>query len=80
MPSRTPRAVVRMSAIRVALTVLTLSLAGCGVETAGTAATVGVSQTKAIERGREVQEQVQQELQKSAEQAQQRADPLANGY
>lgn len=63
-----------------ALAVLTVSLVACGVETAGTAAAVGVSQTKAIERGREVQQQVQQQLQNSTEQAQQRADPLANGY
>ncbi|MDM7944060.1 MAG: hypothetical protein QUV35_15665 [Hydrogenophaga sp.] len=65
---------------RVWLAATCLWLAGCGVETAGTAAAIGAAQTQEIERGRLAQEQVQQELQKSAERAQQRADPLANGY
>lgn len=55
-------------------------LTACGMETAGTAAAVGVNQKNAVEQGRVVPEQVQQQLQKSADQAQQRADPLANGY
>lgn len=56
------------------------TLMACGVETAGTAATAGAVKTQDIEQGRVVQEQVQQQLQKSVEQAQQRNDPLANGY
>lgn len=59
---------------------VSLALVACGAETAGVAATVGVTQKNEIEQGRVVQEQVQQQLQKSADQAQQRADPLANGY
>ncbi len=58
-----------------------LMLAACGVETAGTAATAGAVKKNEIEQGRVAQEQVQQQLQKSLEQSQQRAaDPLANGY
>lgn len=58
-----------------------LMLAACGVETAGTAATAGAVKKSEIEQGRVAQEQVQQQLQKSLEQSQQRAaDPLANGY
>ena len=55
-------------------------LVACGVETAGTAATAGAVKKQEMEQGRVVQEQVQQQLQKSVEQAQQRNDPLANGY
>jgi uncharacterized protein YpuA (DUF1002 family) len=58
-----------------------VTLAACGVETAGTAATAGAVKKNEIQQGRVVQEQVQQQLQKSAEQTQQRNnDPLANGY
>lgn len=55
-------------------------LAACGVETASTAATTGALKKNEIEQGRATQEQVQQQLQKSLEQSQQRTDPLANGY
>lgn len=55
-------------------------LAACGVETASTAATAGAVKKNEIEQGRATQEQVQQQLQKSLEQSQQRTDPLANGY
>lgn len=55
-------------------------LIACGVETAGTAATAGAVKKQEIEQGRVAPEQVQQQLQKSVEQAQQRNDPLANGY
>lgn len=55
-------------------------LMACGVETAGTAATAGAVKKQEVEQGRVVREQVQQQLQKSVEQTQQRNDPLANGY
>lgn len=55
-------------------------LAACGVETASTAATAAAVKKNEIEQGRATQEQVQQQLQKSLEQSQQRADPLVNGY
>lgn len=53
-----------------------LLLAACGVETAGTAATAGTIKKNEIEQGRAVQEQVQQRLQQSLDQTQQRADQL----
>jgi outer membrane lipopolysaccharide assembly protein LptE/RlpB len=71
----------RCNTLGATLAVLALPmLAACGMETAGTAAAAGAIKKNEIERGRVVQEQVQQQLQKSGEQAQQRADPLANGY
>ena len=51
-------------------------LAGCGVETASTAATVGTLKKNEIQQGRVVQEQMQQQLQKSLDQTQQRADQV----
>lgn len=51
-------------------------LAACGVETASTAATVGTLKKNEIEQGRVVQEQVQQQLQKSMAQTQQRSDQV----
>jgi len=51
-------------------------IAGCGVETVGTAATVGAVKKNEIEQGRVLQEQVQQQLQKSMEQTQQRSDQV----
>lgn len=51
-------------------------LVGCGVETASTAATAGALKKNEIEQGRVLQEQVQQQLQKSMEQTQQRSDQM----
>ena len=52
-------------------------LGACGVETASTAATAGAIKKNEIERGRVVQEQVQQRLQQSLDQTQQqRADQV----
>lgn len=53
-----------------------LLLVACGVETAGTAATAGTIKKNEIEQGRAMQEQVQQRLQQSLDQTQQRADQL----
>lgn len=55
---------------------VSLALVACGAETAGVAATVGVTKKSEIEQGRVVQEQVQQQLQKSLDQSQQRADQV----
>jgi NifU-like protein involved in Fe-S cluster formation len=44
-------------------------LCACGVETASTAATAGAIKKNEIEQGRVVQEQVQQQLQKSLDAA-----------
>jgi NAD(P)H-dependent FMN reductase len=51
-------------------------LSACGAETAGTAATAGAIKKNEIEQGRVVQEQVQQRLQQSLDQTQQRADQM----
>jgi outer membrane lipoprotein-sorting protein len=56
------------------------ALAGCGVETATTAATVAAAKQKEIEQGKKTMEQVQQNLGKAMEQTQQsteRADDAA---
>jgi NifU-like protein involved in Fe-S cluster formation len=57
-----------------------VALAGCGVETATTAATVAAAKKKEIEQGKKTEEQVQQNLGKAMEQTQQsteRADDAA---
>jgi len=54
----------------------TLLLTACGAETASTAATAGAIKKSEIEQGRAVQEQVQQRLQQSLDQTQQRADQV----
>ena len=49
------------------------ALAGCGVETATTAATGAVIKKKELEEGKRTQEQVQQKIGQSMDQMQQRA-------
>jgi outer membrane lipoprotein-sorting protein len=56
------------------------ALAGCGVETATTAATVAAAKQKEIEQGKKTMNQVQQNLDKAMEQTRQsteRADAAA---
>lgn len=53
-----------------------LLLTACGAETASTAATAGAIKKNEIEQGRALQEQVQQRLQQSLDQTQQRADQV----
>ena len=50
------------------------ALAGCGVETMTTAATVAAAKQKEIEQGKKTMEQMQQNIGKSMDQAQQNAD------
>jgi len=47
------------------------ALAGCGVETATTAATVAAAKKQEIEQGKKTMEQVQQNLDKAMQQTQQ---------
>ena len=57
-----------------------VALAGCGVETATTAATVAAAKQKEVEQGKKTMNQVQQNLDKAMEQTQQsteRADAAA---
>lgn len=60
--------------------VVIASLAGCGVETATTAATVAASKKQEIEQGKKTMDQMQQNIGKAMEQTQQstqRADEAA---
>jgi len=51
-----------------------LLLAGCGVETATTAATGAVIKKQELEQGRKTMEQMQQKLDQANQQVQQRAE------
>jgi len=51
---------------------LTLTLAGCGVETAGTAATVAAMKAKEAKQGQETKEQVLKQIDEANRQAEQR--------
>jgi NifU-like protein involved in Fe-S cluster formation len=54
--------------------VVVAALAGCGVETASTAATVAAAKKKEVEQGKKTMEQVQDNIGKTMEQAQQNAE------
>jgi hypothetical protein len=54
--------------------VVIAALAGCGVETATTAATVASAKKKEIEQGKKTMDQVQQNIGKAMEQTQQAAE------
>lgn len=54
-------------------------LAGCGVETAGTAATAAAIKKQEIEQGKKTLEQAQQKIGQAMEQAQQRAQQSGDG-
>ena len=51
-----------------------VALAGCGVETATTAATVAAAKKQEIEQGKKTMEQMQQNIGKAMEQTQQSAE------
>lgn len=55
----------------------TLSLAACGVETAGTAATAASLKKQEVEQGQKNLQQFQQKLDQATEQAQRRAEQAA---
>jgi hypothetical protein len=54
--------------------VVIAALAGCGVETATTAATVASAKKKEIEQGKKTMDQVQQNIGKAMDQTQQAAE------
>ena len=59
------------------------ALAGCGVETATTAATGAAIKKQEMDAGKKTMEQAQQKIEQSAQLMQesaQRADPLKEGY
>lgn len=65
---------------RITVMVTVVALAGCGVETAGTAATAAAVKKQEIEQGKKTMEQMQQNIDKAMEQTQQsaqRADEAA---
>ncbi len=53
------------------ITLTVLMLAGCGAETATTAATVGAAKKQELEQGQKTMEQVQQKVGESLQQMQQ---------
>jgi hypothetical protein len=53
-------------------------LAGCGVETASTAATAASLKKQEIEEGKKTMHRAQQKIDAAMQQAQQRADDAAN--
>lgn len=53
---------------------VTAALAGCGVETASTAATVATLKKQEMEQGKKTMDQAQQKINASMQQLQQRAD------
>ena len=55
------------------------ALAGCGVETATTAATVAAAKKQEIEQGKKTMEQMQQDIGKAAEQTQKSAERADEG-
>ena len=62
----------------VPLMATTLMLSACGLETAGTAAAVGVVKKQEIEQGKVTSDQLQKQLQQSTEMTRQRKDELEN--
>jgi hypothetical protein len=56
------------------LVIALAALAGCGVDTATTAAAVAAAKKQEIEQGKKTMEQMQQDIGKSMEQAQQKTE------
>jgi NifU-like protein involved in Fe-S cluster formation len=54
--------------------IVAAALAGCGVETASTAATAAAIKKKELEEGKKTMDQMQQRIDQSQQQAQQRAE------
>jgi outer membrane PBP1 activator LpoA protein len=63
---------------RIVLILAAIALAGCGVETASTAATAGQIKKRELEQGKKTLEQAQQRINQSTEQMQRRADEAAD--
>ncbi len=51
-----------------------LSMSGCGIETASTAATGAAIKKQELEQGRKTMDQMQQKIDQAAQQSQQRAE------
>ena len=59
-----------------ALTAMPLFLVGCGLESAGTAATAGATKQMELEQARKTQEAVREQVQQSMEQMNKRNEQL----
>lgn len=59
---------------RLIMLAVAAALAGCGVETASTAATVATLKKQEMEQGKKAMDQAQQKINASTQQLQQRAD------
>lgn len=59
---------------RLIVVIVAFALAGCGVETATTAATGAAIKKREVEEGKKTMEQAQQKIGQAMEQAQRRAD------
>jgi outer membrane PBP1 activator LpoA protein len=62
----------------IVLILAAIALAGCGVETASTAATAGQIKKRELEQGKKTLEQAQQRINQSTQQMQRRADEAAD--
>ncbi|PKO67798.1 MAG: hypothetical protein CVU22_10505 [Betaproteobacteria bacterium HGW-Betaproteobacteria-16] len=67
---------VRCIAGLLALTAMPLILVGCGLESAGTAATAGATKQMELEQARKTQEAVREQVQQSMEQMNKRNEQL----
>lgn len=65
--------------IRTLALFLTLALAACGVETAGTAATIAAMKAKEVKQGEEAKEQIVEQLAEANRLAEQRLKDAADG-
>jgi predicted peroxiredoxin len=63
---------------RIFVIAMAAALAGCGVETATTAATIAVAKKKEMEQGKKTMEQMQKDIGKAMEQTQQNAERAAD--
>lgn len=59
---------------RIITLIAAAALAGCGVETATTAATIAAAKKQEVEQGKKTMGEMQQNIGKAAEQTQQSAD------
>lgn len=62
----------------VVIAIFLAALAGCGVETAGTAATAAAMKKQELEQGKKTMEQAQQKINEATQLQQQRADESEN--
>jgi hypothetical protein len=67
---------IRFQTLLCALVVIPLLFVGCGLESAGTAATAGATKQIELEQARQTQEQVREQVQQSMDQINKRNEQL----